>query len=133
MIYQNLFEIETKKGISIKDITTGVRKAVNQSGVSNGMCNIFLTATTAGIFINENELMLLEDLKKSFKPLADDSRIYQHPSNAFSHIRANIFPKEITFPVSGGDIVLGKWQSIFLAEFDNQERKRSLLITIMGE
>lgn len=133
MIYQDSFEIDTKKGISLKDITAGIGKAVQQSGIANGICSIFLTATTAGIFINENELMLIEDLKKSFKSWADDSRIYQHPSNAASHIRANIFPKEITIPIRDGYLMIGEWQSIFLAEFDNQERKRSVIITIIGE
>lgn len=133
MIYQEAFETDTKKGISVKDVTEGVRNAVRNSGFNSGVCNIFITATTAGFFINENELMLLEDIKKSFKALADDSRIYQHPSNAASHLRANIAVKDLNIPVRGGDLVLGTWQSIFIAEFDIEPRKRKIFITIVGD
>jgi secondary thiamine-phosphate synthase enzyme len=133
MLYQETFETDTREGISVKDITTGIQNAVRNAGFNSGICSIFITATTAGLFINEDERMLIEDIKKSFKAMADDSRIYQHPSNAPSHIRANYVDKDLAIPIKEGDLVLGTWQRIFLAEFDKIPRKRKIIITIVGE
>jgi secondary thiamine-phosphate synthase enzyme len=133
MIYQDFFEVETKAGISLRDITRGVVGSVKESGVRNGICNVFLTSTTAGLLINENEIMLLEDIKKFYRPFADDNRVYQHPSNAASHLRANLLAKDISIPVKDGNPVLGEWQNILLAEFDKVARKRKIFITIIGE
>lgn len=133
MLYQETFETGMKEGVSIKDITESVRNVAKNSGFNSGLCNIFLTATTAGIFINENERMLQEDLKKFMKSVADDNRIYHHPSNAASHIRANQLAKDVTIPIKDGELVLGTWQSIFIAEFDKKPRDRKLVVTIIGE
>lgn len=133
MLYQETFETETNEGISVKDITTGIQNAVANAGFNSGICNIFLTATTAGLFINEDERMLIEDIKKSLRALADDNRIYQHPSNAPSHIRANFLDKDLSLPIKDGELVLGTWQRIFLAELDKVPRKRKIVITIVGE
>jgi secondary thiamine-phosphate synthase enzyme len=133
MMYQETFETDTKEGISIKDITEGIKNAVKNSGFNAGICNIFLTATTSGLFINENERMLQEDIKKYLKLAADDTRIYHHPSNAASHIRANSIDKDLNVPIKEGELALGTRQSIFLVEFDKEPRNRKVIITILGE
>lgn len=133
MLYQDSLTTQTKEGISLKDITGGIREIVKKSKVEHGICLVFLKATTAGLFINENERMLQEDIKKFLKAMADDSRIYHHPSNASSHVRANHIAKDITIPISDGDLNLGTWQSVFLVEFDKEPREREIVITIIGQ
>jgi len=133
MTYQEVFEVKTKKGIDVIDITQGIKDVLKNAKISTGLCNIFLTATTACLVINENERMLQEDIKKFFRDIINEERIYHHPSNAFSHMRANLCDKELTIPVRNGELVLGTWQSIMLMEFDVEPRTRRIVVTVSGE
>ena len=133
MLYREIIEIETKQGVSFVDITERVAKAVMNSGIREGLCNVFVTATTAGITINESERLLLEDFKRLFKTLVDEKKLYSHPENAFSHLRASLLSAEKTIPVANSKLILGKWQSILLWEFDVEERKRQVVVTVTGE
>lgn len=133
MLYREIIEIETKKGISFIDITERAAKVVMNSGIREGVCNVFITATTAGITINENERLLLEDFKRLFRTLVDEKRLYSHPENAFSHLRASLLSAEKTIPLASGKLILGKWQSILLWEFDIEPRKRQIVVTVTGE
>jgi secondary thiamine-phosphate synthase enzyme len=133
MIYQRILQLETKRGISYVDITLGVKDIVNESGIKNGICNIALKSTTAGLLINEKDLLLLKDFEKFFEKLVEENKLYAHPDNAFSHLRAAILRNEITLPVKDGKLILGTWQSILLFEFDVEDRKREVIVTVMGE
>ncbi len=133
MLFREIVNIKTKKGISFEDITDRISSVVGECAIQDGLCNIYLTATTAGLMINEDERMLLEDFRLFFEHLASEKKLYLHPSNAFSHLRANLLDASKTIPVSGGRLVLGTWQRIILWEFDAQERDREIIITITGE
>lgn len=132
MLFRKNLEIETKRDGFI-DITNEIEKMVEESNVKEGLCNIFLPATTAGLVMNENERMLIEDFKRFFDKSVPDDKLYNHPSNAFSHLRANLAATEKTIPVSHGKLVLGTWQSILLWEFDINKRKREVVVTVMGD
>jgi len=131
IMYKTELEIQTKPN-SFVDITKKIKDIVTESKIKNGLCNIFIPGTTAGLMMNENDMMLIEDFKKFFS-IIDDKKHYNHPDNAFSHLRANLLSTEKTIPVDNGDLALGTWQSILLWEFDVNPRKRNLMITIMGE
>ncbi|MEM7826848.1 MAG: secondary thiamine-phosphate synthase enzyme YjbQ [Candidatus Aenigmatarchaeota archaeon] len=130
-MYKETLEIETKKGIHIEDITPKITAIVKKSEISEGMCNIFLQSTTSGLFVNEFDMMLFEDIKKFFKDIVDEKKIYHHPSNASSHLRAMLLKPEISIPVHEGELMLGTWQRILLIEFDVVPRKRNLIVTII--
>ena len=129
MLYREIIEVETKKGIDCMDITKHVSDIAAKSMVHSGMCSVFLAATTAGLMLNEHELMLIEDFKRFFRQV-DESRLYNHPSNAFSHIRAGMLRAGVTIPVEGSRLMLGRWQSILLWEFDIEPRKRKVVVTV---
>lgn len=133
MFYREIIGIETQRGPSFADITETVVKVVRNSGIMDGLCNIFVTSTTAGIMINEGDRFLMEDFKRLSRELVDENRIYSHTENAFSHLRAAFFGADRTVPVASGKIVMGKWQSILLCEFDIVARKRQVIITVLGE
>ncbi|MCD6381979.1 MAG: YjbQ family protein [Candidatus Aenigmarchaeota archaeon] len=133
MFYRESFEVKLKKDFDFKDITDMVREIVKKSKIIEGLCNIFITGTTAGIIVNENDLMLVQDIKRFFKESIDETRLYHHPSNAHSHLRAMLTDKEVTIPVSDGDLVLGTWQSIMILNFDIRERKRKIIVTVIGD
>ena len=131
MLFRKIVKIGTKKGISVTDVTKNISDMVKKCGVSDGLCSVFLPATTAGLTANENDRMLIEDFRRFFSAI-DEKKPYNHPSNAFSHLRASMCKAELTVPVSDGDLYLGKWQQILLWEFDTKDREREVIVTVMG-
>jgi len=131
MFYREILNIETEKGISLEEITEQIDNVVKKSGFHEGICHVFLTSTTSGLMINENDAMLLGDFKRFFEELIDENKLYNHASNAFSHLRASLLKTDLKFPIANSSLVLGEWQSIFLWEFDNKPRTRSIIVTVM--
>lgn len=133
MLYRDVIELETKEGMSFIDITQQLRSIVENCNIKEGVCQVFLPATTAGLYLNEKDRMLLEDFKKHLSEHVDEKKMYHHSGNAFSHLRALMLRNDLTLPVSNGKLILGTWQSIMLWEFDNESRKRSVIVTVIGE
>ena len=132
VLFRDVLTIATEKGISYADITGSVVSLVKACKILEGVCNIFVQATTAGLMVNENDRMLIEDFRRSFA-IIDEKKLYSHPQNAFSHLRANLLDTEKTLPVSNGKLLLGEWQSILLWEFDKEPRKREVVVTVVGD
>lgn len=133
MLYRESFEVSLKKGIDFINITEKIEEIVEKSEVRDGLCHIFLPSTTAGLIINENDPLLIEDIKRFFRELVEEKRLYHHPSNAHSHLRALLTRKEKVIPIKDGKLVLGTWQSILLFNFDVRARKREVIVTVIGE
>ncbi len=131
MLFRKIVKVNTKKGISVTDVTKNISDMVKKCGISDGLCSIFLPAATAGLVVNENDRMLIEDFRRFFSAV-DEKRPYNHPSNAFSHLRASMCKAELTIPVSSGDVYLGKWQRILLWEFDTKNREREIIVTVIS-
>jgi len=132
-MYREEIEIETKEGISITDITKNVEEIVKKSGIKEGLCNLFIPATTAGLITNEFDFMLFEDIKRFFSNLVSDKKIYSHPENAFSHLRALFTKSDLLIPIKDGKLCLGTWQRILLMEFDIVPRKRKIIVSIFHD
>jgi len=130
-MYKAEMEVDTKYNSGI-DITQKIRDVASKAVVKNGICHIFLLGTTAGLMLNEYDKFLAEDFKRFFS-MFDEKSHYNHPDNAFSHLRANLLSAEKTVPLVDGKLVLGEWQSLLLWEFDIKPRKRKLIVTIVGE
>jgi secondary thiamine-phosphate synthase enzyme len=131
-LFRKTLKIKTRKNEFI-DLTNTVKKVVKESKEKEGLCHIFLPATTAGLIMNENEKLLIEDFRRFFSKLLPSDKLYNHSANAFSHLRASLASTEKTIPVSGGRLLLGTWQSIMLWEFDIENRSREVVITIISE
>ncbi|MBI4171000.1 MAG: YjbQ family protein [Candidatus Aenigmarchaeota archaeon] len=131
MLYRDVLEYKTKTQEK-RDITKDVQELVDKYGVKDGLCNIFIQSTTAGLMINEDDRMLMADIEKLLNQLAPAERLYQHPENAHSHIRAAIFKNNLNIPIADGKLLLGTWQNIMLWEFDVKERTRTVVVTIIG-
>ncbi|MFH0949424.1 MAG: secondary thiamine-phosphate synthase enzyme YjbQ [Candidatus Aenigmatarchaeota archaeon] len=128
-MYRETIKLETQKD-SCTNITNLVNKAVKNSKVKEGMCNIFLPATTAGLTLNEDDILLNADFLRQFKKI-DENKIYSHPNNAFSHLRAAMARQDMNIPVTKNALSLGTWQSILLWEFDTKEREREIVVTVV--
>lgn len=120
-------DIRTTARNEIIDITDGVRTALKESGIKDGICVISTRHTTSGIIVNENERGLKNDILDMLDALVPDNKNYAHNSidnNADAHLRAVLLGMSETIPVEDGHLVLGTWQSIFFVELDGpRERK----------
>ncbi len=131
MIYREMVDLSTDTN-KIYDMTKKIMSIVKGCLIKEGICNVFLPATTAGLMINENNRMLYEDMKRLFELMAPEKKLYNHPENAHSHIRASMLTQQLTIPLINGQLELGTWQSILLWEFDTKKRERKIVVTIQG-
>lgn len=126
----------TKKHREYIHITPQVESAVKKSGVKEGMVLVSAMHITAGVYVNDNESGLIEDIDKWLDELAPFREDYHHhdtgETNGDSHLKALIIHHQVILPITDGKLDLGPWQRVFYAEFDGQRPKR-LVIKVMGE
>jgi secondary thiamine-phosphate synthase enzyme len=119
------------------NITPQVKKALLDSGVTEGLVLVNAMHITASVFINDDESGLHSDFEKWLEGLAPEkphSR-YAHngyEDNADAHLKRQIMGREVVVAVTAGQLDLGPWEQIFYGEFDGLRRKR-ILIKIIGE
>ena len=138
MIYQRQFEVETGGHRDMKNIGSDAEHLVQASGIVTGTANVFVIGSTAAVGAIELEPGLARDLPELFDRLVPPSRGYGHEQawhdgNGHSHLQATWLGPSITVPVSGGKLVLGTWQQLFLLECDVKPRRRAVVVTVMGE
>ena len=126
---QNL-KIKTNYKSEIVDITNEIKEAVIKSGIKSGIVNIFCPHTTANIILFENsDASLKRDLLGTLKDIVP-FREYNH-NNARAHLKAALLRNNLTLIVENATIMLGKWQGIYLVEFDGP-RKRNIYIKVVN-
>ena len=126
-------EFETFARIQFKDITRDIGELVASSGVQNGFCHVFVMHTTAAILINENDdPAFTRDLGDFLARLAPPDKTYHHnDGNCDSHLKASLIGCTKTLLVENGHLTLGRWQGIYLCEFDGP-RRRELRVKIVA-
>ncbi len=136
--------IPTGPGLAIHDITGELRACVARAGITEGFAVLSSRHTTTAITVNENEARLLEDVRRFFLRLAPPEGRYLHndihlrdcppdePENAHAHLIAMMLGNSESLPIHGGEIDLGRWQSVLLVELDGP-RERSVAVQIWGE
>ena len=128
----------TKGAGDLVDITHEVTQQVAESGLQTGNVTVFVIGSTAGITTFEYEPGLIRDLKEFYEKVAPTNRHYHHDdtwgdANGFSHVRAAFTGPSLTIPFEKGKVLLGTWQQVVLAEFDNRARDRQIVVHILGE
>ena len=126
--------IRTTKKTETLDITERVAVKVAESGIREGICVVTVAHTTAAVFVNENaDPDVQRDLLVTLARLVPDSGDYRHAEgNGPAHIKSVLVGGDITVAVRAGELALGRWQGIYLAEFDGP-RTRSATVTVVGE
>jgi secondary thiamine-phosphate synthase enzyme len=126
--------VKTQRRTQMVDITGEVEKAVRESGVVSGVCHLYVPHTTAGIAINEHaDPDVARDLETAFDGLVPRQGPYRHSEgNSDSHIKSVLTGTSQSVFIQGGKLVLGRWQGIFLCEFDGP-RERSVFVKIAGD
>ncbi|MBI4479130.1 MAG: YjbQ family protein [Acidobacteria bacterium] len=125
----------TKGFNEILDITPQVQKAVQQSGLKEGVVHLFVSGSTAALTTIEYERGALADLQRALDQIAPMDADYAHNAawgdgNGYAHLRAALLKPDLCVPVQGGKLALGTWQQIVLIDFDNRPRQRAVLVTL---
>ncbi|HEX8959653.1 MAG TPA: secondary thiamine-phosphate synthase enzyme YjbQ [Solirubrobacterales bacterium] len=128
------FQVGTAERACMIDVTPQVRRAIKDSGVRAGVCNVFVPHTTAGVIVNEGaDPAVVDDLVGHFERAVPWGAAYQHrEGNSASHIKAAILGQAATVFVEDGDLALGTWQAIFLCEFDGP-RQREVWVKVVSD
>ena len=135
MVFSRKIEVSTSAPHEAVDVTSRIARVVEESGINEGMALIFTRHTTTGLFINEHENGLVTDVETVLAKIVPPRASYRHDrvdDNAASHIQSVVLGASLTIPVSGGELDLGTWQNIFLAERDGP-RSRTLVVKVIGE
>ena len=124
--------VRTNRKWHVIDITLRVAEVVENSGVSEGTCLVYVCHTTAAVTINENtDPNIGADLVEALNRFIPEG-ILQHDkidNNGAAHIKASLIGPSETIPVRDGKLMLGRWQAVMLVEFDGP-RDRQLLVTV---
>jgi secondary thiamine-phosphate synthase enzyme len=126
--------VRTGRRADLVEITDRVREAVRRSGVREGIVVAQSLHTTAGLTINENaDPEVAHDLLAKLERLVPrDEPFYRHAEgNSDSHLKTSLCGPSLTVVVTGGDLLLGRWQGIWLAEFDGP-RERTVAVQVIG-
>lgn len=140
VIHGENFIIDTEERIELVDLTERVMAFARRFGVKEGMITLWSMHTTCSLFINEFQKALLVDIKKFLEDMVARDHYYMHNDpdhsdcdrmNADSHLRAMLLGHSLTLQISGGEVVLGQWQRILMAELDGP-RARTLRAQVWG-
>lgn len=136
MTLQKTLTVRSSKRRELIDLTETIREIVRGSGVRTGLCQVFVAGSTAAIIVNENDdPQLLDDFVDALDRLVPEGR-WRHDridDNGAAHIKSATLGPQETVPIREGDLSLGRWQNIFLCEFDGPRASRDILVTILGD
>jgi secondary thiamine-phosphate synthase enzyme len=135
--HQRILTIETK-GKTLHKITDPIVQTVQESGITTGMCVLFVRHTSASLLIQENaDPAVLRDLETFFKKLVPEGPHYSHddegPDDMPAHIRSALTHTSESVPISKGRLVLGTWQGIYLWEHRSRSYRREIVVHVWGE
>ena len=134
-------ELHTTGKQQLINITSRVKEVVTGSGIKSGLIGLFSQHTTAALVVSEFQNALLDDIATFLQRVVQEDLPYKHNCrefsdcdrrNAASHLRSLLFSSSVVLPVWDGELVLGQFQSVILAEMDGP-RERSLRVQFLGE
>jgi len=126
----------TRKEREYVNITRQVEEVVARSGVREGMVLVSAMHITAGVYVNDAEDGLIQDIDRWLETLAPFNKEYLHhrtgETNGDAHLKSLLVHHEVIVPITDGRLDFGPWQQIYYAEFDGRRRKR-VIVKVMGE
>jgi secondary thiamine-phosphate synthase enzyme len=138
MTYQREIQLQTSGHRQMHELSDEVAQVVTASRIRTGVVNVFNVGSTGAIGTIEFEPGLQHDLPAMLDKLFPPSRDYGHEKawhdgNGHSHLQATMLGPCITVPIKDGKLVLGTWQQVFHLECDIKPRRRTIMITVMGD
>ena len=133
-------DVDTTNRVELVDLTDTVMAFVRRSGVREGVLSLWSMHTTCTVFINESQPALETDILAFLENVVSRENYYKHNDpqhsdcdrqNADSHLRAMLLGHSVTMQISGGELVVGRWQRVLCGEMDGP-RTRTIRAQVMG-
>lgn len=126
----------TSKKREYINITRDVESILMRSQIKEGMILVSAMHITAGVYVNDAETGLIQDIDEWLEKLAPFKKDYRHhrtgEDNGDSHLKSLLIHHEVVIPVTNGKLDFGTWQQVYYAEFDGMRKKR-IIVKVMGE
>ena len=132
--------VQTEERLELIDVTDRLMMVVREAGIREGVVSVWSMHTTCALFISEYQAALLADIKGLLERIIgrDEDWLHNDPAhsdcdrmNADAHLRSLLLGHSLVMQIAGGEIVLGQWQRVLMAELDGP-RTRSLRVQILG-
>ena len=125
-------QVSTESKQAFHDITDRIQRIVGDAGVEDGICFVFCPHTTAGVTLNEDwDASVQHDMGVGLNKISPSRPEYRHgEGNSPAHLKSSLVGAAQFVPIEGGQLALGRWQGIFLAEFDGP-RTRKVHVTLL--
>lgn len=144
-VYRSRIAVQSQKGPEFVDLTDVVQRQLEKCPVREGYVLVFSRHTTAGVVIQENEPLLLQDMARKLNEIASPDEAYAHDdfsirtenlieemeANGHSHCQGLFIGQSVHVPIHDGQLQIGRWQRIFLLELDSP-RAREVVVQFMG-
>ena len=140
-VFHTSFTLQTESPTEVSDITKLVREALQRSAVTTGIALVNTLHTTCALFVNEYQSALMDDIMALGERLVPERGGFRHDDprysdcergNAHAHLRTALLGRNVALAVNGGELTLGRFQSVIFAEFDGP-RPREITVQILGE
>ena len=134
--YTEYLWFQTKKQREFVNITAKAEAALEKSRVQEGMMLVSAMHITAGVYVNDAEDGLIQDIEEWLGRLAPEGVDYRHhrtgETNGDAHLKNLLIGHQVILPITQGKLDLGPWQQLYYAEFDGRRRKR-VIVKVIGE
>ncbi len=127
-------KVRSREREQLVELTADVQAHLTESGMHAGVCTLFVQHTTAGLTVNENaDPDVPRDMLHALRTLIPQHGMnFRHgEENSDAHIKATLVGPSVTIPFRAGKLLLGRWQGIFLCEFDGG-RERQVIMTLLN-
>ena len=136
-MFQRSVSVSTS-GLGLYEITPALENCLAASGITSGMCNVFITHTSASLCIQENaDYTAKADLETFIEKLVPYEKWFSHTAEGrddmTAHIKAVLTEVSLNIPVSGGRLGLGIWQGVYVWEHRERPQRRNVIVTIWGD
>ena len=124
-------KIQSKSREELVEFTEQVQQKLKESGASEGLVVLYVQHTTAGLTVNENaDPDVPRDLLHALRTLIPQHGMdFRHgEENSDAHIKASLVGSSVTIPFADGTLLLGRWQGIFLCEFDGGRERKVIMV-----
>lgn len=127
---------QTKKQREFVNITAKAAEILEKSRIKEGIMLVSAMHITAGVYVNDAEDGLIQDIEEWLERLAPEGVDYRHhrtgETNGDAHLKNLLIGHQVILPITQGKLDLGPWQQVYYAEFDGRRRKR-VIVKVIGE
>jgi secondary thiamine-phosphate synthase enzyme len=130
--------LDTQGDGDMLDVTPYAQKAIDNAGLADGLCTVFVAHSTCGMTTIEHEPGCNADLNAVLEGISPQDRAWEHnarnaDTNGHSHARAALIGPSVTIPFRAGALQVGVWQKVVCIDFDDRPRSRKVVVQLLGE